>query len=101
MLLTGLFYAHFTEWGYLRYYWIIAKWLSTLVFVLVGLLWIVPLLGRVRETSMTFRAQLTVDPSFSGPMYLHIAMAAVQALLVLCIVIISIFRPWGRTGFKR
>lgn len=101
VLLTGLFYAQFTNWGYIKYYWVIVKWLSTLLFVLVGFFWIVPWLNRLRETSMIFRGQVTVDPSFSAPMYSHIVMAAIQALLVLFIVVISVLKPWGSTGFKR
>jgi len=99
-LLTGLFYAQFTRWGYLKYYWIMVKGISTLLFVLVGFGWFVPWLNRLKEASMILREQVIVDPSFSAPMYTHIAMAAVQALLVFFIVIISVFKPWGRTGFK-
>jgi len=47
------------------------------------------------------REQVTVDPSFAAPMFFHIAMAGSQALLVLLIVIISVFKPWGRTDFRR
>ena len=101
VLLTGLVYAHFTKWGYLKYYWVIVKWLSTLVFVLVGFIWIVPWLNRLKDTSLIFRDQLTVDPSFSAPMFSHIAMATIQALLVLFIVVVSVFKPWGKTGFTR
>ena len=101
VLLTGLVYAQFTKWGYLKYYWVIVKWLSTLVFVLVGLFLIVPWLNRLKETSLIFRDQITVDPSFSAPMFSHIAMAAIQALLVLFIVIVSVFKPWGKTGISR
>lgn len=100
VLLTGLFYAHFTKWGYVKYYWIIIKWFSTLVFVLAGFFWIVPWLNRLKETSTLFRDQITVDPSFAAPMFLHLAMAGGQALLVLIIVIISVFKPWGRTRLK-
>lgn len=99
-LLTGLFYAQFTRWGYLKYYWIMVKWFSTLVFVLVGFAWFVPWLSRMKEASMILRKQIMVDPSFSAPMYTHLAMAAGQALLVFFIVIVSVFKPWGRTGFK-
>lgn len=101
VLLTGLIYAQFTKWGYLKYFWVIVKWFSTLVFVLVGFLWFVPWLNRLKESSMVLREHVTIDPSFSAPMFLHVAMAGVQALLVLFIVIISVFKPWGRTGFGR
>jgi hypothetical protein len=101
VLLTGLVYAQFTRWGYVKYYWVIAKWLSTLVFVLAGFLWIVPWLDRLKESSTILRDQVTIDPSFSAPMFLHVAMAGVQALLVLFIVIISVLKPWGRTGYRQ
>ena len=100
VLLTGLLYTQFTKWGYVKYYWVIAKWSSTLVFVLAGFFWIVPWLNRLRESSLLYRGQTLVDPSFSAPMFSHIVMAAAQALLVLFIVIISVFKPWGRTEIR-
>lgn len=100
-LLTGLFYAQFTRWGYLKYYWIIVKWSSNLTVVIAGFLWFVPWLDRMKESSMAVRSQIVVDPSFMAPMFVHIAMAAGQALLVFFIVTISVFKPWGKTGFRR
>jgi len=69
-------------------------WSSTLVFVLVGFFWIVPWLKRLKEASTALRHQITVNPSFSAPMHSHIAMAAIQASLVLVIVIVPVFKPW-------
>lgn len=100
-LLTGLLYCHFTKWGYLRYHWVIVKWASTAIFTLAGFLWFIPWLEKMAELSTSIRAFTTVDPTYGAGMYLHMAMAAAQALLVLFLVIISVFKPWGKTKLGR
>jgi len=34
--LTGLLYSHLTNWGYLKHYWIIVKWVFTITFIVIG-----------------------------------------------------------------
>jgi hypothetical protein len=99
-LLTGLLYCHLTKWGYLKFHWIIVKWASTGIFILVGFLWFIPWLDQMAETSLAMRDFTTIDPTYNAKMYVHMAMAAGQAILVFFMVIISVFKPWGRTGIN-
>ncbi|MEN8135476.1 MAG: hypothetical protein ABFS18_08075 [Thermodesulfobacteriota bacterium] len=99
-MLTGFLYCQLTRWGYLRYYWVIVKWAATGLFILTGFLWFIPWLDRMAETSLVMRNLTAVDPTYSAKMYIHMAMAAGQAILVFSMVIISVFKPWGRTGIK-
>ncbi len=99
-LLTGLLYCYLTKWGYLRYYWVIVKWACNAVFILAGLFWFVPWLEKMMATSLAMKTFTEIDPTYRAEMYIHMAMAAGQALLVFVMVVISVFKPWGRTGIK-
>lgn len=97
-MVTGLLYCHLTRWGYLKYRWIIVKLASNLIFLLAGFFWFIPWLGRMTETSLTMDRLMEIDPGYAAAMQVHMAMAASQALLVFVLVVISVFKPWGRTG---
>jgi hypothetical protein len=46
------------------------------------------------------RNYLTIDPSYDVAMYVHMAMVFSQAALVFFLVILSVFKPWGKTGMN-
>jgi len=99
--LTGLLYSHLTKWGYLKYYWVIAKWIFTIIFIVIGFFWLIPWLNNMLEASNAIRYAHMVDSSnFDVDMSFHLAMTVVQTVLLFFVVIISIFKPWGRTQYK-
>ena len=99
-LLTGLIYSQFTRWGYLKYYWIIAKTVVNTIFIIFGIFWVIPWLRSMAETSLKLRGYQLVDPTYDLSMYIHMIMAASQAVLVFIIIVFSVFKPWGKTGIK-
>ena len=99
--LTGLIYSHLTKWGYLKYYWVMVKWIFTIIFIVIGFFWLIPWLNNMLEVSTTIRNSLVIDTrSHDVAMAVHLAMTVVQTVLLFFVVIISIFKPWGRTHFK-
>jgi hypothetical protein len=99
--LTGLLYSHLTKWGYLKYYWVIAKWIFTIIFIVIGFFWLIPWLNNMLEASNAIRYAHMVDSSnFDVDMTYHLAMTVVQTFLLFFVVVISIFKPWGRTKYK-
>jgi hypothetical protein len=99
-LITGLVYAQLTTWGYLKYYWIIVKGSANMIFLLAGYFWFIPWLGRMAETSLRMRSYLLTDPAYDAAMQVHMAMAFGQAVLVFILVLLSVFKPWGKTGIN-
>jgi hypothetical protein len=94
---TGLVMSLGTEWGLLRYYWVLAKLLITIVATILLLVHMQPVghLARVvAETTLAsgelagLRIQLVAD-----------AGAALLALLVATT--LSVYKPWGRTRYGR
>jgi hypothetical protein len=99
--LTGLLYSHLTKWGYLKYYWVIAKWIFTIIFIVIGFFWLIPWLNSMLEVSNSIRYAHMVDSSnYDVDMSYHLAMTVVQTVLLFFVVIISIFKPWGKTKYK-
>jgi len=99
-LVTGLLYCHLTRWGYFRYWWIIAKLVANSLLLLIGFFWFVPFIVRMVKFSRAAARYMEIDPGYNAAMLVHMAVAAVQALLVLLLVILSVFKPWGRTGWQ-
>jgi len=97
-LLSGLFYCHLSNWGYMKHYWILGKLFANIVFLLVGFFWFIPWFDRMVKYSLTMDRYVAIDPGYAAAMQIHMAMAATQALLVFVLVVISVFKPWGRTG---
>jgi hypothetical protein len=99
--LTGLLYSHLTNWGYLKYYWIIAKWVFTIIFIIIGFFWLIPWLNNMLEVSTSMRTSQVIDSNnYDVAMTIHLAMTVVQTVLLFVVVIISVFKPWGKTRYK-
>ena len=99
--LTGLIYSQLTKWGYLKYYWVIAKWIIIITFIVIGYFWLIPWLNNMLEFSAAIRHSHMIDSSsYDVDMSFHFAMTVVQTVMLLFVVIISIFKPWGRTKYK-
>ncbi len=98
---TGLLYSHLTKWGYLKYYWVMVKWILTIAFVVIGFFWLIPWLDNMLEVSEAIRNSPVIDSrSYDVAMSVHLAMTVVQTVLLFFVVMISVFKPWGKTHFK-
>jgi hypothetical protein len=90
-LLSGLVQALGTQWGLFRHWWILAKFLLTIVAVFV-------LLRHMQDVSRV--AQLAQEKTLSTadfrPELIH---AAGGLLIVLAATMLSVFKPWGMTPY--
>ena len=99
--LTGLLYSHLTKWGYLKYYWVMVKWIFTITFIVIGFFWLIPWLNNMLEVSQAMRYSPAIDSSsYDVAMSVHLAMTVLQTVLLFVVVIISVFKPWGKVQFK-
>jgi hypothetical protein len=96
LVITGLIYSIFTVWGFKKFYWIIVKWFMTIVFIYM----ISVLSGNLLQKKLV---SIVLGNNFSknDPVFLT-ALLNVQilygtiAFLFLLIVLISIFKPFGK-----
>ena len=95
LLITGLIYSIFTAWGFIKYYWIIIKWIMTIAFVYIGANtadnFIIELLTIISGNNFSKN-----DPDFLKALSNVQQVFGVMILMFLLIVLISIFKPFGK-----
>jgi hypothetical protein len=96
-LLTGLIQSFGTEWGLIRHYWILAKFVLTALGTAI-------LLSHMPRVSHI--AKMARDTSFSlaglETALIWMVVHAVGGLMVLLTAtVLSVYKPWGRTPFGR
>lgn len=94
-LLTGLVLSLGTQWGLVRYYWVLVKLLITIPAVVLMLMHIQPVsyLGREALEETLFGTAL-------GDLRIGITVAATAALIVLIVAtILSVYKPRGMTRY--
>jgi hypothetical protein len=96
-LLTGLVQSLGTPWGLLRYYWILAKFLLTVVATIV-LLQHLPAVSRMAEIA----AETALFSGDSRALQIQLVVHAAGGLLVLLVAtVLSVYKPWGMTAYGR
>jgi hypothetical protein len=91
-LVTGLIQSLGTEWGLIRHRWILAKLLLTVPATAILLLH----MPSVSRAAKAVALGLPAGPSM--PLLVH---AVGGAIVLLGATVLSIYKPWGRTGFGR
>ena len=88
-LVTGLVQSLGTEWGLVRHWWVLAKFLLTVPATAILLLHL---------PSVSRAAAATAPLEQRAPFMVH---AVGGALILLVATVLSIYKPWGRTGLGR
>ncbi len=96
-LLSGIVQSLGTPWGLFRYYWVLAKLLLT-TFATVVLLVKMPLIGYAARRAAE-AASSSADLHTVG---IQLAVHATGGMLVLLVITaLSVYKPWGLTGYGR
>ena len=100
-LMTGLLYASFSKWGFFKHTWLIFKWIVTIVAILFG----TAFLGPWETAMMDISGKLGIT-SLSNPAYLYnekmnLVFGALQVLVLMITIFISIFKPWKSRKAKK
>ena len=90
-LLTGLLLAWFTQWGLLRFYWIIAKEITT-----IGIIILDQVIIRWNAIAIALTAAQRANAAYLNVRTLLLIGILVRLILLLAIIVISIFKPWGQ-----
>lgn len=96
-LVTGIVQSLGTTWGLFRHYWIITKFVITIVATLLLLLHTRPigiLAGAAREMAM-------VIGNYRGLQLQLVGDAVAAIVLLLAATVLSVYKPWGLTAYGR
>ena len=94
-LLTGLIQSLATQWGMFRYYWVLVKFVLTIVATIVLLVHMQPISYMA---DMVSGATLS-DSDLRGLRIQLIADAGAALLVLLVATTISVYKPWGVTAY--
>lgn len=95
--LTGVLLSVLTNWGLVRYYWIIAKEALTVAIIAIGAFWLQFPLSRAAQTAADGMSALQNPAFVSARNQLWVGIL-IQLVLLAAAVIISVFKPWGRVA---
>lgn len=100
-LLTGLFICKTTSWRFVRYRWVIAKWIGSLSGILLGSM----LLGPWQIQLVNLSGELGSAPVAGSPYDLirqqFTMVGFLQVYLLITMVGISVLKPWGKRIARR
>ena len=99
-LLTGLIYGIFSSWGFFRHHWLIFKWIVTIAAILFGTFYLGPWETTMMEISGKLGLTALQDPSYLYNQRMNLIFGALQCLVLLATVFISVFKPWKKSQKK-
>ncbi|MGB3509837.1 MAG: hypothetical protein WBA93_11450, partial [Microcoleaceae cyanobacterium] len=99
-LLTGALLCWLTVWGFLKFYWVITKWILTSTLIIFGTFWLGPWTNAMTAISDSERFQALSNPLFMFDTKGIIIGGSIQILSIIFIFIISFLKPWGRRDIK-
>jgi hypothetical protein len=68
-LVTGFFLSWFTNWGFVKHYWVITKWFLTVSAIVFGTFWIGPWINAMTSISAAERLQALQNLYVRQPRY--------------------------------
>lgn len=95
-LITGALIAWLTNWGFLKYKWIIFKWVVGIGQVLLGMFFLGPWGNGATAIVQAERAQALYNEQFLYFTKMSMSLSFVQLLLIIIVVYVSVFKPWGK-----
>ncbi|UCF64260.1 MAG: FMN-binding protein [bacterium] len=93
--LTGLIFSMFTPWGFFRFHWIIVKWVAIILLAGIIIFLESPSINGMAAVSDIFREEIQNHPEYNGFVEGSFLYSSIQLFLLILIVIISVFKPWG------
>lgn len=96
-LLTGLIHSLGTEWGLFRHYWVLTKFILTLVATVVLLLHM-PTVSRIAEAAAVGPVDFV---KLGAPPLQPVVHSAGGLFVLLAATVLSIYKPWGKTPYGK
>jgi uncharacterized protein with FMN-binding domain len=93
---TGLCFSLFTRWGAFRFRWVALKWLLVGVLGVALPLWVAPHVSSMTALSDALAGDVATSAPYASHVNAVMLAVSLQLLVLLSVVSISVFKPWGR-----
>lgn len=95
-VITGVLLCGFTNWGFFKHYWVIAKQLVTLLLIVLGSVWLGPMTKEMTALSEAGRTQVLQNPDYLTLQTTVTLGGTLQTLALLVVIVVSTVKPWGK-----
>jgi hypothetical protein len=96
VLLTGLIYSIWTNWGWFKHNWIIVKWCICLYGVIFGTYPLGPWMSGMAKISEKLGMEALSDPTFMSNQRNLIIFGTFQACTLIFAIFITTLKPWKK-----
>ena len=96
ILITGILYALFTNWGWFKHRWITVKWIICVGGIVFGTFWLGPWLNTLPPISRVQGLGALTDPDYTRARCLNLTWGTVQVSTLLFALAISTLKPWKK-----
>jgi len=100
-LLTGILYSAFSSWGFFKHKWMVLKWIVTVAAILFGTFYLGPWETTMMEISGKLGISALTYPSYLYNQRMNLFFGALQCLVLMTTVFISVFKPWKKKEKNR
>lgn len=99
--ISGLIFSIFTTWGFVKFYWIITKWLILILLAIIIIFLASPVVNGMAALSDTLREQVTTSAHYLSYQKSTDLYIIVQLIFLTTVIFISVIKPWGPRKTKK
>ena len=97
-LITGLLICWLTNWGFIKFNWVIVKWVATVAQIIFGTFWLGPWTNNATAIADADRINALHNAIYLYDRHMNNIWGSVQVAFLVVLVFISVFKPWGKRG---
>jgi uncharacterized membrane protein len=95
-VITGVLLCSFTNWGFFKHYWVIAKQIVTLLLIVLGSVWLGSMTKEMTTLSEVGQLQALQNPNYLTLQITVTLGGSLQTLALLAVIIVSTIKPWSK-----
>lgn len=100
LIVTAFIYGLFTQWGFVKYKWVIVKWLLILVMFIITWIEFGPSISGMTSISDGGFNNSIMKNEYLTFQNKALICASIELFLMIIIALISVFKPWGKREVK-
>ncbi len=100
LVITATFLCWMTNYGFTKFYWVIAKWIITTGLIIFGTFWLFPWGNVAENISLEEGLQSFRNSIYSFDAQGVLIGTVIQVVFLIFIISISVLKPWGRRPLK-
>lgn len=95
-LITGILFSWLTNWGFVKFNWVIVKYIINIAAILFGTFFLGPWVNGMEEISRVERIAALQNTTYLHSVQMSASFGALQAFTLIVAAFISVFKPWGK-----